>query len=65
VVFAGCATVQEIFGEHNKLANCAVFAVRLATEHACKPTLLHLLIKYSGLRKLAVELGSRMVRASN
>ncbi|CAL5083359.1 unnamed protein product [Urochloa decumbens] len=38
-----------------KLATCEVLVVRLDIEHACKPTLLHLLRKCAGLRKLVVQ----------
>ncbi|CAL5086311.1 unnamed protein product [Urochloa decumbens] len=46
-----------------KLATCEVLVARLDIEHACKPTLLHLLRKCAGLRKLVVQvqLGSCMV----
>ncbi|TKW33349.1 hypothetical protein SEVIR_2G228332v4 [Setaria viridis] len=56
----GIKQYKRFLEDTNKLASCEVLVVRLETEHGCKPTMLRLLRKCAGLRKIVVELGYRM-----
>jgi hypothetical protein len=59
--------MYEQFLKHtDKLAKCEVLLVRfVAIEHRFQPTMIHLLRKCAGVRRLVVQLSYSMVRASN
>lgn len=62
-LFQGIAEYKRFMEDTNKLAKCQVLVVSLGNYHAHRSTMIHLLRKCSGLRKLVVQVSSLSVCA--